>query len=43
MSTNRCGAERVAGAPMLGTCSKPQGHDGEHYDEKSRAEWTVSL
>lgn len=48
--TPQCRAERIIGAPLLGTCSKPKGHvsspepaEREHYDEETGERWSKSL
>jgi len=49
MTNDPCRAERVIGAPLLGTCSKPNDHvsspdpvEREHFDEESHERWSVS-
>jgi hypothetical protein len=49
MTNDPCRAERVMGAPLLGTCSKPKGHTGspdpadhEHLDEETGEQWSKS-
>lgn len=50
MADDKCHAERVLGAPMLGTCTKPKGHvsnpdpaEREHSDEATGERWSKSL